>query len=252
MIKFECETCFQDYKVRDDRAGQVLKCKSCGSKMRVPAGDDDLLDDTFEESEAPVRPTRKKKKAGSAKKKKKQDNSNNPITMIAGVCAFGIAFYVSYTLVGGLFGEKKQNEVDINQEMKQIATDLKEKSEAIQKAVTKEEKQKIAQSMKTNLDRAKVLSEKQKAINAKKSATNGSSSQKWISLVDAPSVVTKWPESSKLKIDLKNVRKDFIQPNTFSPFVGLRYTNPRPFKVDFWNLATGKIIGQVSINIDKN
>jgi len=252
VIKFECETCFQDYKVRDDRAGQVLKCKSCGSKMRVPAGDDDLLDDTFEESEAPVRPTRKKKKAGSAKKKKKQDNSNNPITMIAGVCAFGIAFYVSYTLVGGLFGEKKQNEVDINQEMKQIATDLKEKSEAIQKAVTKEEKQKIAQSMKTNLDRAKVLSEKQKAINAKKSATNGSSSQKWISLVDAPSVVTKWPESSKLKIDLKNVRKDFIQPNTFSPFVGLRYTNPRPFKVDFWNLATGKIIGQVSINIDKN
>ena len=49
MINFECESCFQEYKVRDERAGQTLKCKSCGSKMRVPDGNDDVLEDFYEE-----------------------------------------------------------------------------------------------------------------------------------------------------------------------------------------------------------
>lgn len=113
MIKFECDSCFQEYNVRDERAGQTLKCKSCGSKMRVPDGEDDLLEDFYEEDfESPVRPARKKKpSAGSSKKKKSSESSSNLVGIIAGVGAFVVAFFISYTVVKGLFpGNDKQDQ----------------------------------------------------------------------------------------------------------------------------------------------
>ncbi len=244
MIKFECETCFQEYKVRDDRAGQVLKCKSCGEKMRVPKADDDFGDELYEERR---RPTRKKKTTGSSKKKKTA-NANNPISIIAGVCSFGIAFFIAYTFVGGLFGDKKNDEVAIEQEMQQLTNKLVEKGEKIQKAKTKEEKQKIAQSMKTDLDRVNTLKEKQKTARFGTSSSN----QKWTSLVDPPLLKVDWPETTKLNIDLENFQEEIIQPISFSPFIGLQHSGHQPFKVDFWNLATEKKTGEVSITFDKN
>ncbi|MCA9020931.1 MAG: hypothetical protein KDA74_12360 [Planctomycetaceae bacterium] len=112
MIKFECESCFQEYNVRDERAGQTLKCKSCGSKMRVPDGDDDLVDDFYEEDfEAPARPSRKKKSsAGPSKKKKSSGSGSNVVGIIAGVAAFVVAFFISYTVVKGLFPGKENQE----------------------------------------------------------------------------------------------------------------------------------------------
>ncbi len=268
MIKFECETCFQEYKVRDDRAGQVLKCKSCGSKMRVPTGDDDFEDDLYEEEyEAPVRPARKKKSTGSSKKKS-SNNSNNPITIIAGVCAFGIAFFIAYTFVGGLFGDKKNDEaaqqkiVDINQELKELRVDLKEYAEAVRVAKTKEERQPILDKMKTTLARVKELGEKQKAIIAanNKAKSNGnaasknssSTSQQWVSLIDLPTYSADWPESSNLSIDLKGIEEDKIVPHAFSPFIGLRHEGYDVYNIDVWNLVTEKKVGQVSIDIEKN
>ena len=113
MINFECESCFQEYKVRDERAGQTLKCKSCGSKMRVPDGNDDVLEDFYEEDfESPVRPTRKKKtSARTSKKKKSAESGSNLVGIIAGVGAFVVAFFISYTVVKGLFpGNDKQDQ----------------------------------------------------------------------------------------------------------------------------------------------
>ncbi|QDV52592.1 hypothetical protein [Gimesia fumaroli] len=110
MIKFECDTCLQEYKVRDERAGQVLKCKSCGHKMRVPAGEDDLLDEMYDDFEAPTRPTRKKKPSGTSKKKNPEKKTNSPLNIIAGVIAFGVALYFSSTFVSGLFGKKEKEE----------------------------------------------------------------------------------------------------------------------------------------------
>jgi len=85
VIKFECDTCFQEYKVRDERAGQTLKCKSCGQKMRVPTGDEELLDDIYDDFQTPARPARKKKSSGSSKKKS-SGKSNLPLPQIVGVC----------------------------------------------------------------------------------------------------------------------------------------------------------------------
>ncbi|QDU07539.1 hypothetical protein [Gimesia aquarii] len=69
-ISVQCDECFQNYNVRDERAGQTLKCKSCGAKIRVPAADEEI-EDLYEDYEEPSVPTRRKKKPASAKKKKK-------------------------------------------------------------------------------------------------------------------------------------------------------------------------------------
>ena len=75
-IEVQCDECFQSYKVRDERAGQTLKCKSCGSRMRVPDVDEELEDLNAHYGE-PLTPTRKKKKPAKAKKKKAAKRSVN-------------------------------------------------------------------------------------------------------------------------------------------------------------------------------
>jgi len=67
-ISVQCEECFQSYKVKDERAGQTLKCKSCGSKMRVPAVEEEFEDLSADYGEPIAQP--RKKQAGKAKKKK--------------------------------------------------------------------------------------------------------------------------------------------------------------------------------------
>lgn len=67
-IEVQCDECFKSYQVRDERAGQTLKCKACGSRMRVPSGDEEQ-EDLNEHYGEPLTPTRKKKKPVKAKKK---------------------------------------------------------------------------------------------------------------------------------------------------------------------------------------
>tara|TARA_R110002111_G_scaffold262694_1_gene340151 strand:+ start:81280 stop:81705 length:426 start_codon:yes stop_codon:yes gene_type:complete len=67
-IEVQCDECFQSYQVRDERAGQTLKCKGCGSRMRVPATDEEP-EDLSEHYGEPIAPARKKQKPTKAKKK---------------------------------------------------------------------------------------------------------------------------------------------------------------------------------------
>tara|TARA_R110000868_G_scaffold164672_1_gene397479 strand:+ start:81175 stop:81681 length:507 start_codon:yes stop_codon:yes gene_type:complete len=79
-IAVQCEECFQSYKVKEDRAGQTLKCKSCGSKMRVPAVEEELEDLSADYGE-PIAQPRKKK---AVKAKKKKSSSRKPLNISAG------------------------------------------------------------------------------------------------------------------------------------------------------------------------
>jgi len=67
-IEVQCDECFQSYQVRDERAGQTLKCKACGSRMRVPTADEELEDLNAHYGE-PIAPTRPKKQPTKAKKR---------------------------------------------------------------------------------------------------------------------------------------------------------------------------------------
>lgn len=301
MIKFECETCFQEYKVRDDRAGQVLKCKSCGHKMRVPTGDDDLLDDMYDDFEAPTRPARKKKSSGGQKsthkkKKKAEKNSNTPVTIIVGVISFAVAFYLSSTFVSGLFGKKEKEEaanpsaivenepgdetsipesnhpvetsavektapdqpasaptqksgLSPEAELVQLSKQMGEYAKAGKAAKTEEEKRAILKKMKSAQARMIVLTDQRKAARgvAKTESKPAATSQKWTSLVDPPIFDFTWPESSKLKIDLKGMDDKRIVPSTYSPFIGLKHRSSRPIRVDFWNLVDAKKVGEITV-----
>lgn len=79
-IAVQCEECFQSYKVKEERAGQTLKCKSCGSKMRVPAVEEELEDLSADYGE-PIAQPRKKK---AVKAKKKKASSRKPLNISAG------------------------------------------------------------------------------------------------------------------------------------------------------------------------
>lgn len=68
-IHVQCDECFQSYKVKEERAGQTLKCKSCGSRMQVPEADEET-EDLFEHYGEPITPQRKTKTAVKSKKKK--------------------------------------------------------------------------------------------------------------------------------------------------------------------------------------
>lgn len=37
MIKFDCSSCAQSYRVKDDYAGKRIKCKSCGTVNTIPS-----------------------------------------------------------------------------------------------------------------------------------------------------------------------------------------------------------------------
>jgi len=80
-IDVQCEECFQSYKVRDERAGQSLKCKSCGNRIRVPSADEEP-EDIYEDYGEPIVPQRKKKKSANVKKKKK--SSRKPVNISVG------------------------------------------------------------------------------------------------------------------------------------------------------------------------
>lgn len=106
-ISVQCEECFQSYQVKDERAGQTLKCKSCGSKMRVPAAEEELEDLSADYGEPIAQP--RKKKAVKAKKKKSSPRKSlnisaggivkktfGVLSMVVGVFMLGLAFYMFF------------------------------------------------------------------------------------------------------------------------------------------------------------
>lgn len=81
-ISVQCEECFQSYKVKEERAGQTLKCKSCGSKIRVPAVEEDFEDLSADYGEPITQP--RKNKTVKAKPKKKKSSPRKSLNISAG------------------------------------------------------------------------------------------------------------------------------------------------------------------------
>lgn len=202
MIQFDCETCFQEYKVRDDRAGQTLKCKSCGSRMRVPAAGAGDSEDFEEEYVEPVRP-RRKKNTGSSKQKKSKGGSNATIYAIgAGV---GLLVVIGLGLLLFRGKDPGQNNVAGNGGAGNVEGGSAE--------------------------------------------TGTAASGGWVSLVDPPRKSTNWTADPQLSIDLKDLDEKFIVPNVHTPFIGFKGTGQNSQIISVWNLATGKEVNVVNLEI---
>ncbi len=87
-ITVECAGCSKKYRVADDKAGAIIRCKDCGEKIRIPDEDED-----FEAAEE--RPVRRK--TGAAAKKKKK--SGNSVGLIIGLVGGGLALLL---MLGGI------------------------------------------------------------------------------------------------------------------------------------------------------
>jgi len=256
MIKFQCEFCFHEYKVRDDRAGQTLKCKSCGHKMQVPSGDDDLLDDDYEDDEEvyerPSRPVRKQKSGSTSKKKKRSaGNSNSAVNIVVGICSFGFAFFVSYLLVRSLLGGGEPDKVVQQPPQEQVPAEpapvpAPAAVPAEPQAAHEEKSGELPEQAATSQPAA---TQKPTPAAAKTNPTPPSQpKQQWTSLVDPPMVTADWPESSRFKIDLKNAEQELVVPSSASPVVAVHYKNRKLHHFEVWNLATEKKIGEVTIS----
>ncbi|QDT29182.1 hypothetical protein Enr10x_45310 [Gimesia panareensis] len=247
MIKFQCEFCFQEYNVRDDRAGQTLKCKSCGQKMRVPSGDDDLQDDLYEEDEEVYqrssRPVRKQKSSSGSKKKQTSKSSNSPVAIVVGICAFGLAFFVSYFLVRSLVGGGKPEQV-VQQEPQEVVPEEAQPASA-PAAAPAETQEKTNAPPEQKPDSKPQAKQKPAPVNATPNPPS-QPQQQWTSLVDPPLITADWPESSRLKIDLKNAEEELVVPSSSSPVVAVHYKNRNLHHFEIWNLATEKKIGELT------
>ncbi|MBT5017566.1 MAG: hypothetical protein HON04_02350 [Planctomicrobium sp.] len=117
-IEFECDECFKKYRVKDEHAGRRLRCKGCGSGLRVPASDveDEVWDSTdfgdYEDEEefAPSRPPRKKKSKSKPKKRRKSRRSDSmPTTVIVAEIILAIISIISVLdIIGYLMVENFQ------------------------------------------------------------------------------------------------------------------------------------------------
>jgi|GEM_PF-6456689 len=85
-ISVQCESCFQTYRVGDDKAGKAIKCKDCGNRIQVPSRASRSDDDDESEFAAPrtARPARR------PSPKKKRAAGPNMTVVIAGGAAAGI------------------------------------------------------------------------------------------------------------------------------------------------------------------
>ncbi len=86
-ITVECDGCSKKYRVPDERAGTVIRCKDCGEKIQIPDDDD--------EAPPASRPARRKPSASGNKRKKTGAN----VGLILGVIGGGIALMM---IIGGL------------------------------------------------------------------------------------------------------------------------------------------------------
>ncbi|WP_298864414.1 hypothetical protein [uncultured Gimesia sp.] len=86
-IEVQCDFCFTDYRVKDSLEGKKIKCKECGTSIRVSKNQQ--ADDEFD-YEAPVAPRRSSK---SSQKSKKSSSSSglHPTVIIGGCAVLGIA-----------------------------------------------------------------------------------------------------------------------------------------------------------------
>ncbi|MCH2202549.1 MAG: hypothetical protein MK102_11310 [Fuerstiella sp.] len=54
-ILAECQECFKQYRVPDDKAGRKFRCRGCNAFVHVPDGhEDEYQDASWGEPEAPI------------------------------------------------------------------------------------------------------------------------------------------------------------------------------------------------------
>ncbi|MFG0295046.1 MAG: WD40 repeat domain-containing protein [Maioricimonas sp. JB045] len=103
-IRVECDVCFKQYRVPDDRAGRSFSCKDCGNRITVPGGAGDDFDDGFEAPRATLPPptARRPKKKSASRSSESGSGAGLMIGMsLLGLIVVGGVVYVGLQAMNG-------------------------------------------------------------------------------------------------------------------------------------------------------
>lgn len=98
-IQFNCDSCGEAFRLRDDAAGKQFKCKACGAKIRVPEAAS--YEEEFDDFLPPPPPVRARSGDRSGRRKRSSSSSNATLVPAIGLYVTGI-IYCMYLVVESL------------------------------------------------------------------------------------------------------------------------------------------------------
>ncbi len=231
-IQFECESCFTQYNVGDDKAGRSFRCKQCGSAVRVP-DDDDFAEPA--ELQAP----RMRRRGNSGQGRRAPDSSPVKWIVLGGV-GIVLLFVAGFGIFSLLLGEDQEPDPEVAQAEQRRPLDVAEPPPAMVKRPPKpkgrrghrlrpQPKQPGAapEPLAAQTDESPFEGAKQAAPTL------------WDVVVDAPAPATEPPAFRDIEIPVGNSRpKSVVVSNSADTLVipGFR-------SYEFWDLRSNKQLG---------
>lgn len=262
-ITVQCDSCFQSYKVRDDKAGTVIRCKDCGGRIKVPDAGEELFDtDDFAEEEAPRRAAKPARKGG---KGKKQSSSNNAALIGGAVAGVVVVLGIGIFLLargGGAAPQAGQPDVAAAQPAAAPAAANANPAapNPASPAPTGPEVAKTSSpppgtpsNLGANPQNPAVAQNPAGAqapaaaapVLAPKPAAPANNPVGWNVAVDPPATKLEWPEKLELSIPIPGRGDEILYPTGHSPFVAIGFDFYESAGAQMWNLATGKKVGEI-------
>lgn len=229
-IEVTCNDCFHTYRVRDERAGNLIKCKECGAKIRVPESDDEL-------PEPARRSTSKSKKSGSRRNK---SSGNSSVVLFAGIGgAAVVAIAVIMVLVLNR-GPKVAAAVAEAQAAPPMTPATPLASPAANPPTAG------ANPVAAGTPVAAAIPTTPPAANPMPAAaTLPADDNTWQVVPDPLPPAFAWPEKVTVNIPIPGEDALLLCPSTHSPFVAFGFKAYESQGAQMWNLATGKQTGEI-------
>lgn len=246
-IAVECEICGKQYKLNDALAGKKVNCKSCGSEMAVPGGDDD------EVMELEDRPARRKGGSTGGKKsgrgKKKSSGAGLMIGLLVGgglmmLLIGGVVIVVAMKLMTPQVAQNPVAPPPVSGQPGAPTTPVVV-TPAIppMNASTQTPPATPSTSVATTTPKTETITGDPKLIVHAQPPIN------WTAQADPPAtpLPTEWSHNFSIPITARRIdTAHFIYPEVPSPFVIVGNNEDQKAQRDLWNLATGKKEGKLN------
>lgn len=257
-ITVQCESCFQSHRVRDDKAGTVIKCKDCGARIKVPASDAEAFDaDDFEE--APGRPKSSAARKPARGKKRSSDSGSSKGLLIAGGAIGGVLLIAGIVMLlmrgGGEAPKPGAGDVAAVPPPAAGAAAAPGQNPAAPNAAAPGSPEVAKMSVPapgsvTDLGPGAAKNPVAGQAAAKPAAAPSAPAAAqdvggWKVTVDPPAVAMTWPEKLEVNITIPGRGDVILYPSVPSPFVAFGFEAYESAGAQMWNMVTGKKVGEI-------
>ncbi len=109
-IRAQCGACFAQFNVKDQFAGQTLRCKTCGEKFRIPAADD--YDEYGDVAESRRESGNRRRRTSRTKRKRTRQPQFDPKPWIIGAGGLAAVAVVVGIVIAGWNAIRKPVDAD--------------------------------------------------------------------------------------------------------------------------------------------